>query len=615
MPEAITDPNVLLKVEGLHVEFRGSGDVIKAAQNIGFTLRQGETLGIVGESGSGKSVTALSIMHLLQSPPAFITQGKIWFKSRGYGTVDLNHTPAKTLRHIRGNEISMIFQEPMTSLNPVYTCGNQVAETLMVHKKLRKDQARENTIDLFREVQLPRPEKIYDIYPHEISGGQKQRVMIAMAMACNPAILIADEPTTALDVTVQANMLRTMEKLREDHNTSIIFITHDLAVVAEIADRVLVMHDGEIVERGSVFDIFTNPQHPYTKGLLACRPRMDVKLKKLLTISDFMKTVPSDMQAGEITPNPYGSIGQAILLNAETLDETIEKRLRVIKRKPLLRIRNLSAYFPVRKGIFGKVTDYIKAVQDVSFDVYPGETVGLVGESGCGKTTLGRTIIRLIDPTEGEIIFDDREIHNLRGEGLRQLRKEMQIIFQDPYSSLNPRHTIGQAIMEPMRIHNILGDKNARKSRAIELLETVGLQANYFYRFPHEFSGGQRQRACIARALALNPKFIICDESVSALDVSVQAQVLNLLNSLKDEFKFTYIFISHDLSVIRFMADRILVMNNGRLVEMGYPEALFDRPKEEYTRQLINAIPKGDVEDIRKSQLRRRLAYAKKSLF
>ncbi len=515
----------------------------------------------------------------------------------------------RRLRSIRGNEIGMIFQEPMSSLNPVYTCGNQVAEALMEHQQLSQKEAKEKTIELFNEVRLPRPEKIFHSYPHQISGGQKQRTMIAMAMSCNPSVLIADEPTTALDVTVQSNILRLMENLRENHDTSLVFISHDLGVIAEVADRILVMYDGKIVEEGNVFQIFNNPQHPYTKGLLACRPRLDIKLRRLPTVKDFMT---NDEQDGT---GKYRSIGEALLLNAELKKETIQKRLEVIQGGPILRVKNLTTAFPTKTNMLGKVKESLTAVDDVSFEVYPGETVGLVGESGCGKTTLGRTIIRLIDPNEGEIVFDGNEIHLMKGESLRLLRKRMQIIFQDPYSSLNPRQTIGEAISEPMKIHKIIEGKAARKERVLELLEKVGLKSAHYNRFPHEFSGGQRQRVCIARALATNPQFIICDESVSALDVSVQAQVLNLLNDLKKEFKFTYLFISHDLSVVKFMADRIFVMNKGKLIEMGYSDALFDRPKEEYTRNLISAIPKGDVEDIRKAQLRRRIAFAKKSLF
>lgn len=433
-----------------------------------------------------------------------------------------------------------------------------------------------------------------------------------MAMSCNPSVLIADEPTTALDVTVQSNILRLMEGLRENHDTSIIFISHDLGVIAEVADRIIVMYEGKIVEEGNVFKIFNHPEHPYTKGLLACRPRLDIKLRRLPTVSDFMT---SGQEADGTIKKTYNSIGEALLLNAELKKETIQKRLDVIQGGPILRVNNLSTSFPIKKGLFGKAKEEIIAVDDVSFEVYPGETVGLVGESGCGKTTLGRSIIRLVDPGKGQIVFDGHRVHELRGRQLRQLRRQMQIIFQDPYSSLNPRQTVGEAIGEPIRIHEIVVGKTARKKRVFELLEKVGLSSEHYYRYPHEFSGGQRQRICIARALATNPKFIICDESVSALDVSVQAQVLNLLNDLKKEFKFTYLFISHDLSVIKFMADRIFVMNNGKLVEIGYPDALFERPKEEYTRNLINAIPKGDVEDIRKAQLRRRLAYARKTLF
>ena len=607
-----SDPTTILQIENLQVSFMHHGNETRAVDNVSFNLHKGETIGIVGESGSGKSVTALSVMNLLNSPPALINSGNIYFKSNSYGFIDTLAISDQKLRAIRGNEIAMIFQEPMSSLNPVFTCGNQVAEALKVHLKMSYQEARERALELFEEVNLPRPRKIFDSYPHAISGGQKQRVMIAMAMSCNPSILIADEPTTALDVTVQSNILRIMEGLRENHDTSLIFISHDLGVIAEIADRIIVMYEGKIVEHGNVFKIFNNPEHPYTKGLLACRPRLDIKLRRLPTVSDFMTTATD---GNTLKTHKYNSIGEALLLNAELKKETIQKRLDVIQGGPILRVKNLKKSFPIKKGLFGKSKEEVTAVDDISFEIYPGETVGLVGESGCGKTTLGRSIIRLIDPNSGEIIFDGHSIHEMKGESLRLMRKKMQIIFQDPYSSLNPRQTIGEAISEPLKIHKIILDKKERKERVLELLEKVGLSPSHFNRFPHEFSGGQRQRICIARALATNPKFIICDESVSALDVSVQAQVLNLLNDLKKEFKFTYLFISHDLSVIKFMADRIFVMNNGKLIEIGYPDALFDRPKEEYTRNLIEAIPKGDVEDIRKAQLRRRLAYARKSLF
>ena len=608
----LSNPTTILQVENLQVSFINHGHETKAVDNVSFNIHKGESVGIVGESGSGKSVTALSIMNLLKSPPAHINSGNIFLKSKVFGNVDTLTLSDHSLRSIRGNEIAMIFQEPMTSLNPVFKCGNQVLEALKVHMHMSAEEAKNKTLQLFEEVKLPKPEKIFNAYPHEISGGQKQRVMIAMAMSCNPSILIADEPTTALDVTVQANILRLMEGLRENHDTALIFISHDLGVIAEVADRILVMYEGKIVEEGNVFKIFNHPEHPYTKGLLACRPRLDIKLRRLPTVSDFMNT---GSNGNDTKKYKYNSIGEALLLNAELKKETIQKRLNVIRGGPILRVRNLTKSFPIKKDLFGKFKEVHIAVDDISFDIYPGETVGLVGESGCGKTTLGRSIIRLIDPNSGEIIFDGLQIHEMKGEALRQIRKKMQIIFQDPYASLNPRQTIGEAITEPLKIHKIIDGKQERRERAYELLGKVGLSPTHYNRFPHEFSGGQRQRICIARALATDPQFIICDESVSSLDVSVQAQVLNLLNDLKKEFQFTYLFISHDLSVIKFMADRIFVMNNGKLVEMGYPDALFDRPKEEYTRNLINAIPKGDVEDIRKAQLRRRLAYARKSLF
>ena len=608
----LSDPTTILQVENLQVSFMNHGRETRAVDDISFTLHKGESVGIVGESGSGKSVTALSIMNLLKSTPALLNSGNIYFNSKEYGNVNILELPENKLRSIRGNEIAMVFQEPMSSLNPVFTCGNQVKEALQVHQDLSAKDAKRKAIELFEEVKLPQPEKIFNAYPHEISGGQKQRVLIAMAMSCNPSILIADEPTTALDVTVQANILRLMESLRDKYDTSLIFISHDLGVIAEVADRIIVMYEGKIVEEGNVFKIFNHPEHPYTIGLLACRPRLDIELRRLPTVSDFMSSIENQDHK---TPLKYRSIGEALLLNAELKKETIQKRLEVIQGGPILSVNNLTTSFPIKKGLFGKAKEEFTAVDDVSFEIYPGETVGLVGESGCGKTTLGRSIIRLINPNSGEIIFDGNSIREMKGESLRQLRKKIQIIFQDPYSSLNPMQTIGKAITEPLKIHKIVDGKKERKQRVFELLEKVGLSPSHYDRFPHEFSGGQRQRICIARALATNPQFIICDESVSALDVSIQAQVLNLLNDLKKEFKFTYLFISHDLSVIKFMADRILVMNNGKLVEMGYPAAMFERPKEKYTKNLIDAIPKGDVEDIRKAQLRRRLAYARKSLF
>jgi peptide/nickel transport system ATP-binding protein len=604
---SLIDPehSPLLDVRNLSVHFRTESGVIKSVDNVSFKLNKGETLGIVGESGSGKSVTSLSIMQLIAKPPGEIVGGEIIFDHPTNGKMDILKLSEKEMRDIRGDDISMIFQEPMTSLNPVYTCGDQVMEAILLHQKVSKAEAKAKTIALFKTVMLPRPEEMFDAYPHQISGGQKQRVMIAMSLSCNPTIIIADEPTTALDVTVQKTILDLLRTLRDEHGTSIIFITHDLGVIAEIADRVLVMYQGKIVEQGTVFNIFANPKHPYTKGLLACRPRLDMKLKVLPTVSDFMTR---DEDGGFVEKeSKYSSVGQAIMFNYTTEDEIIARQNLLKSKQPHLIVKNLKTYFPVKKGIFGKVIDQVKAVDDVSFEVYPGETVGLVGESGCGKTTLGRTILRLVEPTEGEIIFEGNRINELSKESMRRLRKDIQIIFQDPYSSLNPRMTIGEAIMEPMRIHNVLDNDFARRKRVIELLETVNLSKSQFMRYPHEFSGGQRQRICIARALALNPKFIICDESVSALDVSVQAQVLNLLNQLKDEFNFTSIFISHDLSVVKFMSDRIIVMNKGKIEEVGYAEDIYKNPQSEYTKSLINAIPQSNLEEISKAMWRRKV--------
>lgn len=587
---------VLLDVKNLITEFQADGELIKAVNDVSFTLHKGETIGIVGESGSGKSVTSLSIMHLIPNPPGRISAGDIYYHTKNNGVVNLRNVGPKEMRNIRGNEIAMIFQEPMTSLNPVYTCGTQVMEAILLHQKISKKEARLKTMDLFEQVQLPDPERVFSSYPHQISGGQKQRVMIAMAMSCNPRVLIADEPTTALDVTVQKTILDLMLKLQRDHDMGIMFITHDLGVIAELADTVMVMYKGKVVEQGPVLEIFTNPQHPYTKSLLACRPPLDKRLKRLPVSSDFMK-INEDGQIQEIPTSVSEAINSVVITSEHR--EIAHQEL--YNRSKILELQGIKTYFPKNKSFFGRTKEWVKAVDDITLDVYEGETLGLVGESGCGKTTLGRTILRLTEPTEGKIFFQRNDLMRLKTDDMRHLRKDMQIIFQDPYSSLNPRITIGEALLEPMQVHNILSNNKQREEKVFELLKKVGLEEKHFGRYPHEFSGGQRQRVCIARALALNPKFIICDESVSALDVSVQAQVLNLLNDLKREFKFTYIFISHDLSVVKFMSDRMVVMNKGKIEEMGDADQIYLNPQREYTKKLINSIPKGQITDIKAS--------------
>lgn len=586
---------LLLDVKNLVTEFKTDSGIVKAVNDVSFTLNKGETIGIVGESGSGKSVTSLSIMRLIPNPPGRIASGQILYNTRDGKQVDLAQIADKDMRHYRGNEIAMIFQEPMTSLNPVFTCGDQVMEAILLHQKVNKQQAKDITLKMFEKVRLPNPQRILDAYPHQLSGGQKQRVMIAMAMSCNPSILIADEPTTALDVTVQKTILDLMYQLKHEIDSAIMFITHDLGVIAEIADRVLVMYKGRIVEQGTVLEIFSNPQHPYTRSLLACRPPLGKRLSKLPTVVDFMRE-KEDGSIEELNTSVEDAI-KAVVIDPKVTDERREK---LLKQEPVLRVENLKTWFPVKKDFMGNTVEYVKAVDDVSFDVYPGETLGLVGESGCGKTTLGRTILRLAPATSGKIIFDGKDLLSLSNKEMMDVRKNLQIIFQDPYSSLNPRITIGDAIMEPMSVHGIYSNEKERKEKVVELLGKVNMKPEFFYRYPHEFSGGQRQRICIARALALNPKFIICDESVSALDVSVQAQVLNLLIQLREEFKFTYIFISHDLSVVKFMSDHMVVMNKGKIEEMGSSDEIYNNPQKEYTQKLISAIPKGELEDIRK---------------
>ncbi|MAW21459.1 MAG: ABC transporter ATP-binding protein [Flavobacteriales bacterium] len=586
--------NILLEFKNLITEFHTEGTTMKAVNNVSFTLNKGETIGIVGESGSGKSVTSLSAMRLIPSPPGIISGGEIIFHQDNGKATNLLKISEEEMRKFRGNDIAMIFQEPMTSLNPVFTCGDQVMEAIILHQKLDKNAAKALTIKLFEEVQLPTPERIFSTYPHQISGGQKQRVMIAMAMSCQPSVLIADEPTTALDVTVQKTILELMQNLQKERDMGIMFITHDLGVIAELADKVVVMYKGKIVEQGNVWDIFTNPQHPYTKGLLACRPPLDKRYTFLPTVSDFMKI---DVN-GKIIDNGI-SVADFTKNLAIPDSDRKTKQNKLFKQEPILKIHNLKTYFPLRNGFFGGITGHVKAVDEVSFDVYPGETLGLVGESGCGKTTIGRTILRLEEPSEGEMIYKGNDITKMSADELRAFRKEVQIIFQDPYSSLNPRMTIGNAIMEPMQVHDILDNDEQRKKKVEELLSRVSLDPAHFYRYPHEFSGGQRQRIGIARALAVNPKFIICDESVSALDVSVQAQVLNLLNELKEEFGLTYIFISHDLSVVKYMSDRMVVMQQGKIEEMGDADQIYNKPSTTYTQKLIDAIPEGKLDDIK----------------
>jgi peptide/nickel transport system ATP-binding protein len=587
--------DALLEVKNLTVDFKSEDDTVRAVDGINFTLNRGESLGIVGESGSGKTVSSLALMRLIPRSGR-VVNGELLFNSRSNGIVDISKLSEKEMRNFRGNEIAMVFQEPMTSLNPVYTCGDQVMEAIMLHQKVSKKESRYRTLELFKQVKLPRPEIILDSFPHQLSGGQKQRVMIAMAMSCKPSVLICDEPTTALDVTVQAAILELMKELQAEHNMSIIFISHDLGVIAEIAEKVLVMYKGKVVEQGNILDVYSNPQHPYTKGLLACRPPLDKRLYVLPTVADFMKPATD---GGLNKPN----VKLSDVIDKYVITPTVRKlaHIELYKQEPILQVKNLKTYFPIKKGLFGKTTDHVKAVDDLTFDIYPGETLGVVGESGSGKTTLGRTILRLIEPTSGSIVYKGMDLLKLSDKEMRQYRKKLQIIFQDPYSSLNPRITIGEAIMEPMQVHNILRTDRERKDRVIELLERVNMNASHFERYPHEFSGGQRQRICIARAVALNPEFIVCDESVSSLDVSVQAQALNLLAELRKDFGFSYIFISHDISVVKFISDRMLVLYNGKIEEMGDADDIYFNPQNDYTKRLISAIPKGRVEDIRAS--------------
>ncbi len=557
----------LLKISELSLSFFNEKKENEVVKNVSFTLDKNEILGIVGESGSGKSVTTLAIMGLLPKKIAKIKSGEILFNGKS-----LLGLSEKEFQKFRGNEISMIFQEPMSALNPSMRCGVQVAEILMHHKKLSRKAAKKETLLLFEKVKLPIPEELYNKYPHQISGGQMQRVMIAMAIACKPQVLIADEPTTALDVTVQKEIIQLLKDLQQETNMSIIFISHDLALVSEIVDRVLVMYQGKVVEEGQIRDIFHNPKEDYTKALLNSRPSLDERAEKLATIKDFLNNTFDKKLVSK--------------------EQRTQKHKTLYSRKPLLEVRNLEKEYYTNAGFFRekKVT---KAVNDVSFELYEGETLGLVGESGCGKSTLGKAILQLDKATKGKIFYKGKEISALSESEFKKFRKEIQIIFQDPYSSLNPRVLVGEAILEPLQVHNLYLNNKKRKERVLELLEQVGLDAGFYYRYPHQLSGGQRQRVGIARTIALEPKLIICDESVSALDISVQAQVLNLLNDLKEKYQFSYLFISHDLAVVKFMADQLMVMNAGKIEEIGEADEIYANPLKEYTRKLIEAIPKG----------------------
>ena len=558
----------MLYLKNVDISFNKDGERISIIRNLNFHVKKNSILGIVGESGSGKSITSLSILKIL--PGNAEVTGEILFEEE-----DLLTYTEKQMQKIRGNQISMIFQEPMSSLNPSMKCGRQVAEILLQHQDISKKKAKEEVLSLFEKVKLPRAESIFNQYPHEISGGQKQRVMIAMAIACKPKLLIADEPTTALDVTVQKEIIQLLKSLQEEMGMGIIFITHDLSLISEIADDIIVMRKGEIVEQNTAEKLFYSPQESYTKALINSRPKLEVRYKKLPTVADFINE----------------SVEKEILEK----EERVEIQQKIYAQDPILEIRNLQTYFEPKQSLFSKKEEAIRAVDDVSFKLYKGETLGLVGESGCGKSTLSKTILHLERATSGEIFYENTDISKLNRNQFKKIRKDIQMIFQDPFASLNPKIKIGKAILEVMTVHQILDSKAARKEYILELLEKVGLEKEFYNRYPHEFSGGQRQRVGIARAIALQPKIIICDESVSALDVSVQAQVLNLLNELKEKYQFTYLFISHDLAVVKYMSDQLIVMNRGKIEEKADADQIYENPKTEYTKKLITSIPRGIV--------------------
>lgn len=563
----------LLQVHNLIIQFQNSSETITAVNDISFQINHGEILGIVGESGSGKSMTALSIMGLIDTKKEIIKSGKILFE----GT-DLFRLKEQQMCHYRGTEIAMIFQEPMTSLNPLYICGEQVAEAIQHYTSLSKKDCKEKVIQLFKEVQLEEPEKIFTAYPHELSGGQRQRVLIAMALSGNPKLLIADEPTAALDVTLQKNILELLLKLKNERKMSMIMIAHDLSVVANMADRMMIMQEGNLIEEGLKSDILKAPTHTYTKALIACMPDMRRSLKKLPVITDFIDN--PQMTADEIY--------RKLTLNPEEINQ---RKDILSKSQPILEIKNLKTHFPVKNTFPKPSKTFLTALDGISFKVFQGETLGIAGSNGSGKTTLGKNISRLIEPDSGEIIFNGIDLLKLKNQERRKFRGDIQIIFQDPYSSLNPRMTVGCAIGEALKIKYPSLKQNDQKEQVINLLEKVGLKTEYFNRFPHQLSGGQKQRVAIARSVAMNPQLIICDEIVSALDVSVQAQILNLFSELREQLNLTCIFISHDFSVLKHISDRILILNKGKIEEIGNTNDIYLHPKSDYTHKLIEAIP------------------------
>ncbi len=554
--------DIVLQIDQLNIGFPPYAEPL--VKELSLTVKKGKTLALVGESGSGKSLSSLAVMGLLPGRGKCIS-GEIKFSTQGE-SLELTQATEEAYQKIRGREIGMIFQEPMSALNPSMRCGEQVAEVLKLHKNASAEKAKKEVLELFHRVKLPDPSKTFTKYPHELSGGQRQRVVIAIAIACKPKLLIADEPTTALDVTVQKEILQLLSELQKEEDMGMIFITHDLGVVSEISDEVVVLYKGKMVEKGTTKEILKNPQEAYTKGLIASRPPLERKPKRLLTVSDFLSGRTLDVNEREINIPPKGE-------------------------SPLLEVVDVEKHYLTQKGFFGKPNVYFTALNKVRLTIYSGQTLGLVGESGCGKSTIGRAIAGLVKPEKGKILYRGKDLLTLNRKQRKEFSRKIQLIFQDPYSSLNPRQRIGEIISEPMEVHNLEGSASLRKERVLWLLEKVGLDAAAAQKYPHEFSGGQRQRIRIARALAVRPELIICDESVSALDVSVQAQVINLLNDLKDEFGFSYLFISHDLGVVKYMSDFLSVMKSGEIVEEGQPDVVYKNPQTEYTRTLIESIP------------------------